>query len=149
MLTPGKRQLPSLHVVPLTRFAYRVVGPPGWAPQIQGKDWKALVKLPWILTPPDSVHDRVLSNILGPLGLKQNRAALVDQEASMLALVRSGVGLSLARDAVAIRESQSAGLVIADRVSIDTTLSFVCTTSKQSDVRVAAALEALKRVWRH
>lgn len=67
----------------------------------------------------------------------------------MLALVRSGVGLSLARDALAIRESQSAGLVIADRVSIDTTLSFVCTTSKQSDVCVAAALEALKRVWRH
>lgn len=36
---------------------------------------------------------------------------MVDQEASMLALVRAGVAISLARDAIAIRESQLAGLV--------------------------------------
>ena len=52
--------------------------------------------------------------------------ALVDQEASMLDLVKSGVGLSLVRDSIAMRESQARGLVVADRVSLDCALSFVC-----------------------
>ena len=145
---PRKTALPALHSVGLTRFTYRVLAPAGWAPQVLGKDWSALVKLPWILTPPESAHARLLAEILEPLGLKQNGVALVDQEASMLALVRSGVGLSLARDAVAMRASQAYGLVIADRISIDAMLSFVCRASRQDEPAIAAAQEALGRVWR-
>ena len=148
LFVPRQRAVPALHSVPLAHFTYRAVAPAGWETQVRGRDWTALVKLPWILTPPESVHARLLAKVLEPVGLRQNVVALVDQEASMLALVRSGVGLSLVRDSVAMRESQSQGLVIADRVSIDATLSFVCWASKQHEPSVAAALEALGRVWR-
>ena len=67
----------------------------------------------------------------------------------MLALVRSGVGLSLARDAIAIRESQSEGLVVADQVQLETTLSFVCRAAARRTPVVEAALAALARAWRH
>jgi DNA-binding transcriptional LysR family regulator len=147
-LSPRKRAAPAVHSEVLTRFAYRVIAPPGWGPQVRGRDWSALVKLPWILTPPQSVHSRLLAEVLEPLGLAQNRVALVDQEASMLALVRSGVGLSLARDSLAMRESQSEGLVIADRVSIDATLAFVCKNAGRDNPVVVAAWDALARVWR-
>jgi DNA-binding transcriptional LysR family regulator len=146
-LSPRKRA-PAIHSEVLTRFAYRVIAPAGWGPQVRGRDWPALVKLPWILTPPQSVHSRLLAEVLEPLGLTQNRVALVDQEASMLALVRSGVGLSLARDSLAMRESQSEGLVIADRVSIDATLAFVCKNAGRDNAVVVAAWDALARVWR-
>lgn len=147
-LSPRKRAAPAIHSEVLTRFAYRVIAPAGWGPQVRGRDWSALVKLPWILTPPQSVHSRLLAEVLEPLGLTQNGVALVDQEASMLALVRSGVGLSLARDALAMRESQSEGLVIADRVSIDATLAFICKSSARDKSVVVAAWDALERVWR-
>jgi DNA-binding transcriptional LysR family regulator len=75
------------------------------------------------------------------------RAALVDQEASMLDLVRSGVGLSLVRDAIAIHESQSRGLVIADKVSLRCTLCFVHLAERSDDVVIAAARQALDNVW--
>ncbi len=138
----------AVHVEALTRFTYRVIAPRGWGPRVLGRDWVDLVRLPWILTPPDSVHARLLAEVLAPLGLKQQQVALVDQEASMLALVRSGVGLSLARDAIAIRESQSEGLVVADRVQLETSLSFVCRSAARRTPVVEAALAALGRAWR-
>lgn len=137
-------------VRPLTRFTYRVLAPAGWGPQVRGMDWKALASLPWLATPPASAHHRLQRRVFGPgslTGLEPRRVALVDQEASMLDLVRSGVGLSLVRDAIAIREAQARGLVIADRVALDCELSFVCRTNRAGEPVIAAAWAALDTVW--
>lgn len=132
----------------LSNFTYRVLAPPGWGDQVLGRDWKALAALPWIGTPPESAHHRLLAEVFAPLGVAPRQVALVDQEASMLDLVRSGVGLSLVRDSIAMREAQARGLVIADRVSLDCQLSFVCLQSRRADPVVASAWAALAQVWR-
>lgn len=131
----------------LTRFTYRVVAPAGWGPQVLGRDWKALAALPWLATPPESAHHRLLDKVFGPLGLSPRRAALVDQEASMLDLLKSGVGLSLLRDSIAIRESQSHGLVLADRVQLDCALRFVSLAARRNEPVIACAWNALARAW--
>ena len=131
----------------LTRFAYRVVAPAGWGPQVLGRDWRGLAALPWLATPPASAHHRLLADVFEPLGVEPHRVALVDQEASMLDLVKSGVGLSLVRDSIAIRESQAHGLVIADRASLDCMLSFVCLRAQRDTAVVASAWNALAAVW--
>ncbi|MDP2256270.1 MAG: LysR family transcriptional regulator [Polaromonas sp.] len=138
-------------VMELTRFTYRVIAPAGWGPQVRDRDWKALAALPWLATPPASAHHRLLSRVFGEAsltGLEPRRVALVDQEASMLDLVKSGVGLSLARDSIAIRESQAHGLVVADRVSLDCVLSFICLKSRVTEPVVASAWGALAQAWR-
>jgi hypothetical protein len=73
--------------------------------------------------------------------------AKVDQESSMLAMVRSGVGLSLCRDSVALQEKHRHGLAINERVSIDCTLSFICLQSRREEGPIACALEVMDRVW--
>lgn len=133
----------------LTRFSHRVIAPAGWESRVQGQDWAALVELPWIITPPESVHARLLAAKLEPQGLKQRGVALVDQEASMLALVRSGLGLALARDATAIHLSQSHGLVVAEGLTLETQLSFVVRAAAREMPVVEAALGAIARAWRH
>ena len=144
---------PSLAHRALTRFTYRVLAPTGWGPQVQGRDWKALAALPWLATPPASAHHRLLAKVYGPqsdCGLQDTeprRVALVDQEASMLDLVKSGVGLSLARDAIAMREAQARGLAVADRVSLDCVMGFVCLRARLEDPLLQSALRALARVW--
>ncbi|WP_020201518.1 MULTISPECIES: LysR family transcriptional regulator [Cupriavidus] len=138
---------PDLAVRTLTRFEYRVVAPAGWGPQVTGCDWEALATLPWLATPPESVHSRLLAGIFGPRGLAPRRAALVDQEPSMLDLIKSGVGLSLVRDATAMRESQTSGLAVADRVRIGCELQFVCLASRLEEALIVEALGALNRVW--
>jgi DNA-binding transcriptional LysR family regulator len=135
-------------VQPLSQFHYRVLAPADWGPQVLGRDWKGLAALPWIETPQASAHHRMLQAVFGPLRVQPKRVALVDQEASMLDLVKSGVGLSLVRDSIAIREAQAHGLVIADKVSLPSTLSFVCLAQQQNKPVVHSALAALKRVWR-
>ncbi|MFT3718608.1 LysR family transcriptional regulator [Pseudorhodoferax sp.] len=140
---------PALAARTLTRFDYRVVAPAGWGPQVTGRDWEGLATLPWVETPPESAHHRLLQGVFGPRGLAPPRAALVDQEASMLDLVKSGVGLSLVRDAIAIRESQTHGLAVADRVRIACELQFVCLAQRRDEAVVQAAWQALEQVWGH
>jgi DNA-binding transcriptional LysR family regulator len=137
----------NLVVSELTRFNYRVLAPSGWGPQVLGKDWRALAQLPWITTPPASAHHRLLQSVMQPLGLKLKRAALVDQEASMLDLVRSGVGLSLARETIALREAQSRGLVIADRVELPCCLCFIHAATAGETMVIQAARQAVAKVW--
>jgi DNA-binding transcriptional LysR family regulator len=134
----------------LTRFTYRVLAPAGWGPQVRGKDWKALAALPWLATPAASAHHRLQRRVFGPdslTGTEPRRVALVDQEASMLDLVKSGVGLSLVRDSIAIREAQAHGLVIADKVALECDLSFVCLAARAGEPVIARAWDALEAVW--
>ncbi len=142
-----KLGVPNLRAIKLSAFTYNVLAPAGWGPQVLGRDWRALAALPWITTPPASAHHRLLSQVFGPLNIRPKSAALVDQEASMLDLVRSGVGLALARDSIAMHESQSRGLVIADKVSLECTLCFVFAASREDEPVIAAALKALGNVW--
>ncbi|NYT58179.1 LysR family transcriptional regulator [Alcaligenaceae bacterium] len=134
----------------LTHFSYKVLAPAGWASQVRDKDWRQLAGLPWLATPTASAHHRLLALVFGPqslTGQEANYVALVDQEASMLDLVKSGVGLSLVRDHIALREAQAHGLAIANRVSLDCALSFVCLRERADDPAVATALMALEQVW--
>ena len=137
----------DLIVIELARFNYHVLAPALWGPQVQGKDWRGLSALPWIITPPASAHHRLLQSVFAPLGVTPKRAALVDQEASMLDLVRSGVGLSLARDTIAMREAQSRGLVVADRVALPCCVCFIHAASQGETAVIAAARQALAKVW--
>ncbi|MBB1626485.1 LysR family transcriptional regulator [Achromobacter sp. UMC71] len=141
------RGQPALHALPLAAFSYYVVAPKGWGPQVAGRGWQEIAALPWIWTPPDSVHHRLLADKFGQLGITPNTVAEVDQEASMLDLVRSGVGLTLARDSIALRESQAHGLVLAPGLAIQAELAFITLASRREDPLVAAAFAAVQAAF--
>ena len=134
--------------VDLTRIRYRVIAPAGWDRMVMGKDWNELARLPWIGTPPKSVHARLLEKVFAGAGHSQNQVALVDQEPGMLALVQCGVGLSLCQESIALDQKQSRGLVVADAVKIETKLSFVALKERAGDPNISAALEVMEGVWR-
>jgi DNA-binding transcriptional LysR family regulator len=124
-----------------------VIAPAGWGSRLAGADWAGLAALPWITTPPDSVHHRLLHGVLDPLGVAPRGVAQVDQEACMLDLVRAGVGLSLARDALAMAERQERGLTVAEGVRLPCALSFIWRRDRGEETVIAEALEVLARVW--
>ena len=134
-------------VLALTLFDYRVVAPPGWAERVWGKGWRELAGLPWIGTPVESVHHRLLSRRFAAEGVRQNRVAYVDLEPSMLDLVRSGVGLSLARDSIALAAAHMEGVVVADAVSANAELGFLCRRDRSGEPAINAALVAIKDLW--
>ena len=131
----------------LTQFHYHVIAPAGWGGRLAGAGWAQLAELPWIVTPPDSVHHRLLSGALAPLGEAPRGVARVDQEACMLDLVRAGVGLSLARDALAMAERQERGLAVAEGLRLPCALCFIWRRSRGEEPVIGEALAVLEQVW--
>lgn len=138
---------PQLHSMDLCTFTYHVLAPQGWGRRVKGKAWESLAQLPWIWSPPESVHHRLLSEVFASRRVQPLKVALVDQEASMLDLVKSGIGLSLVRDSIALRESQAYGLVIADSVSVTTQLSFICLASRKNESAIVTAFRLMGNLW--
>lgn len=131
----------------LTRFQYFVVAPRGWENDIASTDWRHLVNLPWITTPPASVHHRLLKRVLQPRNLTPKSVAQVDQESSMLELVRAGMGLSLARDSLALAEKQKHGLLIVPGVALSCALSVIWKDNQTEDAIMQVMHSLLDRVW--
>jgi DNA-binding transcriptional LysR family regulator len=138
----------AFHAVTLTHFQYRVLAPPGWKDRVKGaRDWRALAALPWIWTPPASAHNRLLSHLFDEAGVKPVKVAEVDQEPSMLDLVKSGVGLTLARDATAIAEAHAHALTIVEGITVPTELTFISLASRKDEPAIAAALKLIEQQW--
>ncbi len=102
---------------------------------------------PRIGTPAQSAHNRLLTPVFDALGVRQNVISVVDQESSMLAMVRSGVGLSLCRASVTLGERQVRGIAIADAVELSMTLEFVCLDTRRHDPAITIAVETLQQIW--
>jgi len=142
----GQPQDPRLHVAMLTPFRYRVVAPREWKDRVADADWPQLSRLPWIWTPPESVHNRLLTAQFAALGVMPKIAATVDVEPSMLDLVKAGVGLSLVRESVARQESRARHIALTP-VSVATELTLVCLESRRHDPVIAAAFELAAELW--
>ncbi|PLZ02002.1 LysR family transcriptional regulator [Burkholderia sp. WAC0059] len=144
----GTRDGAAFHAVALTRFQYRVLAPAGWKERVKGaRDWRALAALPWIWTPPASAHHRLLSREFAAAGVAPFRVAEVDQEPSMLDLVKSGVGLTLARDAIALAEAHAHALTIVEGITVPTELTFVTLAERRDEPTIAAALKLIETQW--
>ncbi|WP_206999923.1 LysR family transcriptional regulator [Trinickia mobilis] len=132
----------------LIRFQYRVLAPAGWKDRVsRARDWRALAALPWIWTPPASAHHRLLSRRFAEAGVTPVKVAEVDQEPSMLDLVKSGVGLTLARDSIAIAEAHAHALTIVEGVTVPTQLTFVTLAERQDEPAIAAAFKLIEQQW--
>lgn len=64
-----------------------------------------------------------------------------------LDLLKSGVGLSLVRDSIAIRESHAHGLTLAQQVQLPCTLRVVALRQRLSEPVLMSAWGAIKRAW--
>ncbi|WP_296993088.1 LysR family transcriptional regulator [Thalassospira sp. UBA1131] len=137
----------EIHAIKLADFNYRVIAPVGWEKEVANADWTTLAKLPWIGTTDASVHSRLLKRIFDQYDCTQNCVARVDQEASMLEMVRSGVGLSLCRDSIALHEKQTFGLAVCNTVSIPACLSLITTERRKELPMISALFEVLEATW--
>jgi len=137
-----------LQVQVLARFSYRIIAPVGWESRVAGAGWRELAELPWIGTSAASVHNRLLSRIFREHGCTQNTVALVDHEASMLEMVRAGVGLCLCRENIALDQQHSYGLSLCETESVPACLVMLSLEARKSAPTVAALFEQMAVVWR-
>ncbi len=147
LATMGLDREDPIHALKLADFTYRVIGPAGWEKKIENADWPELAKLPWIGTPDRSVHYRLLSKIYTNPADRLGVVARVDQEASMLEMVRSGIGLSLCRDSIALHQKQSFGLAVCNSVSVPACLCFVALERRKDRPTLSEIFNLLQSSW--
>ena len=143
----GQPEDTRLHRLRLTAVRYVVVAPRGWRARLAGRSWEELAALPWITTPRDSVHHQLLRPVWQRTRRTPVSVARVDQEASMIDLVRAGFGLSLAREAVALREADQAGLALSRSHALDTALWLVARRDAPASDTLAPLFDAAASVW--
>lgn len=147
MLTERTIEDGKYRLATLTRYDYRVIAPSAWSDRVMGKDWADLIDLPWITTPQDSAHRRLIDDVFRPTGLSPRRVAFADQEDAMIEFVEAGNCLSLARDRVIDRITRERNFVVADKVALTCDLSFACLTSRRHEPMISQAFSAMQAVW--
>ena len=65
----------------------------------------------------------------------------------MLDLVKSGIGLTLARDSTALAEAHAHALTIVERVTVPTQLTFVALAERRDEPAITAALRLIETQW--
>jgi DNA-binding transcriptional LysR family regulator len=138
---------PEVTSLPMRTLQYVVIAPPEWKERMAHADWAAVAAMPWIGTPAHSSQHRLVRTMFAERGLSFTPVIEADQEASMVSLVRTGVGLATMRDDLA-REAQRRGEVCIWPGTVqDCPLSFIFKTTRRDDVLVAACRKALAEVW--
>lgn len=143
----GDPPAPPLEGRRLRSMSYRVIVPLEWADKLKEATWADIAAMPWVFTPLKSSHRQLMTRMFAEHGLEAHKAAEADQEAVIADLVASGVGLSLAREEVALAGHKSGRWLLWDKASMQSALWFVYRTDRAKDPIILAMLESIDDIW--
>lgn len=138
----------ELHAEPLRKLTYRVAVPPDWNLGKRGTDWSAVAARPWILAPETSSHRELAMDLFAARGLSPVQVIEADSESVILNLIESGVGISIAREELALASQQEGRIAIWPGAELATTLWFIHSAQRAEDPMLEALRSVLREVWR-
>ncbi len=103
--------------------------------------------LPWVGTPVQSSQHRLVKEMFAEHGLEVSSSIEADQEATMIEMVRQGVGLCMMRDNLAQAAAARGELLIWEGVQRPCLLSFIYPERAASDPVMEALLAILHDMW--
>jgi molybdate transport repressor ModE-like protein len=143
----GDLGAPDVMGLRLHDMTYCVVAPAAWADRVRGADWSEIARLPWIVTPSISTHNRLVRTLFSKHGVEPTKVVEADQEPVIASLVTSGVGVSLMREPLAVRKQQAGEICIWDKARLQTALWFIYQAERRHDPLIESLLEILADLW--
>lgn len=131
----------------LQTVRYRIVAPMAVEERLRLAGWHQIAALPWIVAPPQHHIHTLLRDLFARQGVLPNVALESDEAAAPLSLIRSGVGLALMREDVAVPASERGELLIWPHARVAALLSFIYPKSAEHDPALVATLSVLRQVW--
>jgi DNA-binding transcriptional LysR family regulator len=139
---------PQTEGLRLADMTYRVIAPMEWRGRVVDADWRMVSSMPWVMMPENSTYQQMLGEAFAQRGLAQPQKVVEADQASVITdLVASGVGLSLAREEVALAGRDAGRWVIWEPARLRTVLWFVYPSSRAQEAPIIALLKVLKEVW--
>ena len=143
----GSIDHPDFGVQRLRTITYCTVGPADYAAQLGGAGWREVAELPWIAAPERAHVSRLLRLLFAQQGVLPNEVVECDQLPSMLDLVRSGLGMGLVREDLALAAAEKGDVAIWPHGRIESNLSFVYRLSREHDPAIVGMLSVLRDHW--
>jgi DNA-binding transcriptional LysR family regulator len=133
--------------IPLQTLHYRVAAPFPYRQRLLHAGWREMAEMPWIGAPAQS-HAQVLTkDMFARQGLVPRFAVEADEYASPHSLVRSGLGLALLSEDVALSASERDEVVIWPHTRVAAVLSFIYPNASEHDPATLATVSQLRTVW--
>ena len=143
----GELTHPNVARLPLREITYRIAAPAEWRERVKDAGWKEIAEQSWIIPPPISTHHQLVYTLLREHGVEPTKVVEADQEDVISSLVKSGVGLALIRDDVALEKASAGEVCLWEDVRIPTTLWFIHLKERENDPVIRALLDVLKEIW--
>ena len=144
----GENSSDKISATELQQFKLVVAGPIAWRDKLERASIEELAEFPWILTPTDCPFSNVTSQLFRQYGLQPSEAALVDQEATILAMIRGGAGVSLVLEQDTQQNEYKDQLAIWDGHDLSLKLSIACLEKRAKDPMVQALVNTLCQIWK-
>ncbi|HEY8605478.1 MAG TPA: LysR family transcriptional regulator [Noviherbaspirillum sp.] len=138
---------PDVASLALRGVRYRVVGPADYGTRLLACGWKEVAAMPWIGAPEKSHIHQLLVAMFGRQGLRPNIVMETDEVTSPHSLVRSGLGLSLMREDLALIAAEKGEIVIWSHATADTQLSFLYRVDAEFEPVIVGMLSILRDIW--
>lgn len=133
--------------VPLQTLNYRICGPFSYQQKLQHAGWREVSEMPWIGAPAQHHVQTLLKDMFARQGLLPHSVLETDEVGAIHSLVRSGVGLALLREDVAIAAAERDEVVIWPHTRVAALLSFIHPKTLEHDPAIVATLSHLRAVW--
>lgn len=143
----GKIDDPQLTSYYLTDFELVVGVPMQWQDELRHATWEQLAQYPWIGADIYCPFQTWAQAIFEQYALNYQRAIQTDDDATRIALVMAGVGLSLLEASEARQEAEKGKLFIPELDPIYCPLSVVCATHRQHEPLIKAVRERIIKQW--
>jgi DNA-binding transcriptional LysR family regulator len=138
---------PDFGVQVLRSVTYCTVGPAAFGKKLTDANWRVVASLPWIAAPERSHVARLQHRLFDQQGVTPNEVTECDQLPAMLDLIRSGLGMGLLREDLALSAAENQQVAIWPHGRIDTQLSFVFKLAAEHDPAMVGMLSVLRDHW--
>jgi DNA-binding transcriptional LysR family regulator len=143
----GRQPEADLDAVALREIVYRVAIPIDWSEELLTAPWEVVAERPWIITPEQSSHRRLVMELFQDRSALPARLIEADAEPVIINLVESQVGVSLVREELASASAKAGRVAIWPGASAITKLWLVYGAKRRGDPLLQALLEVLYEIW--
>ena len=139
---------PDISALPLRTVAYLAVGPAGYAERLARAGWRDVADLSWVAAPERSHVARFQRQLFAQQGVRPNEVVECDQLSAMLDLVRSGVGMGLLREDIALSAVEKGEVSLWPHGRIEGMLSFIYRTANEDQPSLVGMLSVMREHWK-
>ena len=143
----GDCESEELRSLTLAGFHLRIVGPVALEKEIAGADLAMLADLPWIGIPDDCPYSRIMERYFYSSGLQPKTEVVADQQAAIVSMIQSGVGLNFMLEEEALLAEKLGQVALWPGEGFPIALSFVWRAKESDTPLMKAVLRAMLATW--